>query len=163
MDLNGIASYIETTSQSLERTREFVARMQEFAEADKPQRPLVQAVITPRFVPTCSSELMRGLASIADEHGLRVQSHMCESEGQVEWSKGMWDGKSDVEVLKEVSSRTLLWFVADLPPSRLAARSSPFTLTSSSLHAFLSRRSLPPCFDRYLYRPLPSFQHLLLP
>lgn len=103
MDLNGIASYIETTSQSLERTREFVARMQEFAEADKPQRPLVQAVITPRFVPTCSSELMRGLASIADEHGLRVQSHMCESEGQVEWSKGMWDGKSDVEVLKEVS------------------------------------------------------------
>jgi guanine deaminase len=103
MDLNGIATYIETTAESLSRTRDFVSSISALVAPLPPNRRLVQPVITPRFIPTCSGELMKGLVEIADEGGLRVQSHMCESEGEVQWSKGMWEGKTDVQVLHEVS------------------------------------------------------------
>lgn len=102
MDLNGIATYIESTSESLSRTRDFVSSLSALVDPLPPHRRLVQPVITPRFIPTCSGKLMKGLVEIADEGGLRVQSHMCESEGEVEWSKDMWDGKTDVQVLHEV-------------------------------------------------------------
>ena len=46
-------------------------------------------VITPRFVPTCSGELMRGLAELADRHQLLVQSHVSENRGEVEWVKDL--------------------------------------------------------------------------
>lgn len=116
MDLNGIATYIETTSESLSRTRDFVSSIAALVAPLPPHRRLVQPVITPRFIPTCSSELMKGLVEIADGNGLRVQSHMCESEGEVRWSKGMWDGKTDVQVLHEVSYLTciLLNYAADI-------------------------------------------------
>ena len=40
---------------------------------------LVHAVVTPRFVPTCTPELLQGLARIAAAHGCHVQSHISES------------------------------------------------------------------------------------
>lgn len=65
-------------------------------------RQLVDPCITPRFVPTCSSKLLDGLAMIAEEGNLRIQSHMAESAGQVAWVRGMHDGKDDSLVLQEV-------------------------------------------------------------
>ena len=41
-----------------------------------PHMALVEPVITPRFVPTCSDELLKGLGRLSAEQGLRVQSHM---------------------------------------------------------------------------------------
>lgn len=86
---------------------------------------LVEPVITPRFVPTCTDELLSELGKIARESNLRVQSHMCESAGQVslqqrlipfeidvvtrllhlqvEWSKHLSGGETDVQVLHKVS------------------------------------------------------------
>lgn len=77
--------------------------MEELVASIAPHQRLVQPCITPRFVPTCSGELLTGLVEIAREKGLRMQSHMCEGIDQVEWSKKMWNGKSDVHVLNEVS------------------------------------------------------------
>ena len=41
-------------------------------------------VITPRFVPSCSRELMEALGRIRKEYGLPVQSHLSENPGEME-------------------------------------------------------------------------------
>lgn len=44
-------------------------------------------IITPRFVPSCSDELMEGLGEIVKERGLPVQSHLSENYSEIEWVK----------------------------------------------------------------------------
>ena len=45
----------------------------------------VSPILTPRFIPTCSDELMLELASIQKEFGLPVQSHLSENRGEIDW------------------------------------------------------------------------------
>lgn len=47
--------------------------------------PLVMPCITPRFVPTCTGEMMQKLGDIARKYALPVQSHMSESVNEIEW------------------------------------------------------------------------------
>jgi len=47
--------------------------------------PLVMPVITPRFVPTCTSDMMSELGRLSRKYGLPVQSHLSESKGEIEW------------------------------------------------------------------------------
>jgi guanine deaminase len=49
------------------------------------QCPTVHAVLTPRFVPTCSSELMHGLGALARERRVFVQSHISENVDEIKW------------------------------------------------------------------------------
>lgn len=44
-----------------------------------------QPIITPRFTPSCSDDLMQGLGDLAAQHGLPVQSHLNENLGEVAW------------------------------------------------------------------------------
>jgi len=44
-------------------------------------------IITPRFVPSCSGELMRGLGALQREYGLPVQSHLSENREEIAWVK----------------------------------------------------------------------------
>ena len=44
-------------------------------------------IITPRFVPSCSDELMAGLGTLSRRCGLPVQSHLSENLGEIEWVK----------------------------------------------------------------------------
>ena len=39
----------------------------------------LQASVVPRFIPTCSQELLDGLGSLAQAEGLVVHSHISES------------------------------------------------------------------------------------
>lgn len=107
MDQHSLPTYVETTSSSLSSTRSFISSVRSLVAPLAPEHQLVEPVVTPRFVPTCSLELLRGLAGIARETGARVQSHMCESEGMVNVCRDMLGGKSDVEVLDEVRSLAL--------------------------------------------------------
>eukprot|EP01038_Epipyxis_sp_PR26KG_P004073 gene4073-5818_t len=52
---------------------------------NKPYTPLVLPCVTPRFVPTCTPEMMERLGAIAKKYGLPVQSHMSESPGEIAW------------------------------------------------------------------------------
>ncbi|KAK4051760.1 hypothetical protein OIO90_004584 [Microbotryomycetes sp. JL221] len=99
MDRNGIEGYVETTQHSLDETRRFIDRWPELFGQD--DDPLVEPVLTPRFVPTCTDELLSGLGQMVQQTGMRVQSHMCESQGQVDWSKELSGGESDVWKLHE--------------------------------------------------------------
>ena len=42
-------------------------------------------ILTPRFIPTCSDELMRGLGELRRRYGLPVQSHLSENYGEIAW------------------------------------------------------------------------------
>ncbi len=42
-------------------------------------------IITPRFTPSCTDELMQGLGELSRQYGVRVQSHLSENPGEVEW------------------------------------------------------------------------------
>ena len=41
--------------------------------------------LTPRFVPTCTTELMEGLGRIAESHPVLIQSHVAENLDEVAW------------------------------------------------------------------------------
>lgn len=42
-------------------------------------------ILTPRFIPSCTDELLRGLRSLAEKYGLPVQSHLSENLGEISW------------------------------------------------------------------------------
>ena len=46
---------------------------------------LVEPIITPRFVPTCSRQLMEDLGKLAKEHDVRIQTHLSECRPEVKW------------------------------------------------------------------------------
>ena len=42
--------------------------------------PLVEPIVTPRFAPACTDEVLRGLGELAAAHDVRVQTHCSESD-----------------------------------------------------------------------------------
>lgn len=44
-------------------------------------------ILTPRFIPTCTDELMEKLKGIQEQYGLPVQSHLSENMGEIAWVK----------------------------------------------------------------------------
>ena len=48
---------------------------------------LVKPILTPRFTPSCSNELMAALGKLAAERDLPVQSHLSENTGEIAWVK----------------------------------------------------------------------------
>ena len=44
-------------------------------------------ILTPRFIPSCTDELMNGIAALQKKHNLPVQSHISENLKEIEWVK----------------------------------------------------------------------------
>lgn len=42
-------------------------------------------ILTPRFTPSCTDELMYGLGKLKEKYGLRLQSHLSENRSEVQW------------------------------------------------------------------------------
>src|SRR5699024_3907093 len=78
MDRNAIPELTEDTEESLKNTKDFILE-----HKDKSSK--VQPIITPRFVPTCTEDLMKGLGELAVKYDLPVQSHLSENRSEVEW------------------------------------------------------------------------------
>src|SRR6185437_5268674 len=90
---------------------------------------LVKPVITPRFIPACSDELLTGLGALARESGCHVQTHCSESDWEHRFVLDRC-GKSDAAALDGfglLSPRTILAhgnFVGDDDIALLRARGS---------------------------------------
>ena len=80
MDRNSPDTYIETTTQSAADTKRW---LEDTIGRFKNTYP----IITPRFVPSCTDELMAKLGSFAAQYNVPVQSHLSENLGEVEWVK----------------------------------------------------------------------------
>ncbi|GFR42051.1 hypothetical protein Agub_g2867, partial [Astrephomene gubernaculifera] len=77
MDRHSPSDYIESTSEGLRDAEAFIR----YTLHKKCSR--IQPCITPRFIPTCTPELMKGLASLARQYGTHIQSHISECCGEV--------------------------------------------------------------------------------
>lgn len=53
--------------------------------ATKDKYTLVKPILTPRFIPSCTDDLMRGIRKLQEKYGLPVQSHLSENYGEIAW------------------------------------------------------------------------------
>lgn len=88
MDRNTCQELIEETQMSILETEEIILEY-------KDKSNLVKPIITPRFVPTCTPELMKGLGDLAINYGLPVQSHLSENTSEVEWVRELHPESKD--------------------------------------------------------------------
>jgi len=79
MDRNGGENLQETTAESIAETRRWLEESARFS--------LVKPMITPRFTPSCTDELMAELGRISAEYNAPVQSHISENTGEIAWVK----------------------------------------------------------------------------
>ena len=77
MDRNGLPGKLqETTEESVRETLRWL---------DGCHFEHVKPIITPRFTPSCTNELMTQLGKLANERGLYVQSHLSENTNEIAW------------------------------------------------------------------------------
>ena len=81
MDRNGGEGLEEAdASSSIEATKQWLAAVSGKFVNTKP-------ILTPRFIPSCSDELMKGIGQLSQEMDLRIQSHLSENYSEIEWVK----------------------------------------------------------------------------
>ena len=106
MDISTRPTYIEPThSESIASARSFIDGVKALTSRLPEHARLVEPVLTPRFVPTCSDALLQGLGELAEQTGIRVQSHLAEAGdlmNAVQESRGM----NDLKVFERVSRLT---------------------------------------------------------
>ena len=103
MDQSSRPTYVEHSAEAaIHAATSFTDRCLSLQAGGESHERLVEPVLTPRFVPTCSDDLLVGLGRLATEKGLRIQSHMAEALDQVEWIKEE-RGIEDIEVFERAS------------------------------------------------------------
>ena len=80
MNRNSPDTLTETVEDAV-RNNELL--IDEFSKKDS----LVRPIITPRFVPSCTPEMLRACGELAKKHNLPVQSHLSENHGEIAWVK----------------------------------------------------------------------------
>jgi len=91
MDQNSPDFLCETTRGSLDETERFLAT--------HIGNSAIQPILTPRFAPTCSEELLKGLGKLARQYHCPMQTHLVESREQVAYTMSLFLGyKSDAEI-----------------------------------------------------------------
>lgn len=94
MDRNCPDFLVESTLDSIEATKAWL-------EATVNLYPKVKPLITPRFVPTCTSELMRALGDMAAEYNVPVQTHISENQAEVDWVRELHPESPDYATVYE--------------------------------------------------------------
>lgn len=123
MNQNSRPTYTEhDTPTALNAAATFLSRMDDFAHQYS-DRCLVKPVLTPRFVPTCSDDLLSGLAELSLTNGVMVQSHLAEAHDQVAWVKAE-RGLDDIEVFNRVCPHPILSTTIHISKSRLGIQSN---------------------------------------
>lgn len=80
MNRNSPEFLVETLDDSINDTKEI---LEEYSN----KYPLVKPIITPRFVPSCSFDLLKNLGKLAKEYNIPVQSHLCENFSEISFVK----------------------------------------------------------------------------
>ena len=95
MDRNTADYLTEDTEDSIRITEELIVEY-------KDKSDLVKPIITPRFAPTCSDELLGGLGELAKKYNVPVQSHLNENKSEIEWVKELFpDSKNYASVYND--------------------------------------------------------------
>ena len=91
MENSGLVSYVGKVSMNRNAPDYLIeAEPLEAVEAwlrDTASYRNTKPILTPRFTPSCSDELMRGLGELREKYSLPVQSHLSENISEVQWVK----------------------------------------------------------------------------
>ncbi|XP_021397191.2 guanine deaminase [Lonchura striata] len=107
MDVNdSVPQYREITADSVQETERFVRELLE------KKYPRVQPIITPRFGPSCTEDLLNALGDLALAHDLHVQSHISETEEEIKVVENMFPAYQNYTELydknKLLNSKTVM-------------------------------------------------------
>jgi guanine deaminase len=80
----------ETPDQSMDNAQASI----DYIRSIDPKFSLVSPIITPRFAPSCSSELLTRLGKLAKDANLPIQTHMSENLAEVALVKEMFPGQA---------------------------------------------------------------------
>ncbi|TMW62067.1 hypothetical protein Poli38472_009560 [Pythium oligandrum] len=95
MDRNAPSNYVSpSTETSLEDAEAFIQYTL------NKQNELVRPVVTPRFIPTCTRELLRGLEDLAERYDVRIQSHIAESHDEEAFVELLHPGERDTQIFQ---------------------------------------------------------------
>ena len=93
MEASGLVSYVGKVNMdrnSPDYLREVdaaasVAATEEWICHTRDRFANTKPILTPRFVPSCTDELLRGLRGLVEKYHLPVQSHLSENLGEIAW------------------------------------------------------------------------------
>ena len=92
MDMNSPEFYVEDTDESLRETERFIQEHINLSDR-------VRMILIPRFAPTCSERLLKGLGELGKKYDLGVHTHVVESKAEAAWSKELYPAcSSDSEI-----------------------------------------------------------------
>ena len=95
--------YVENSiGEALAETEEFIS---DVLTLDGNENGLVFPVITPRFVPSCTKEMLKGLGELAEKYKCHIQTHCSESDWARDYSIEKY-GKSDVHIYNDFGLMT---------------------------------------------------------
>jgi len=106
---SGLGAYIgkvnmdrNTAEYLIENTRTSIVDTEEILKEYMNKSSLVKPIITPRFAPTCSEELLESLGNLAVDYKIPVQSHLSENRSEVIWVKELFpDSKNYASVYND--------------------------------------------------------------
>lgn len=78
MNRNSPDTLTETVEDAVRDNEELIAEFNH-------DGALVRPIITPRFVPSCTPEMLTACGELAKRHNLHVQSHLSENTGEIAW------------------------------------------------------------------------------
>nr|MCR4661849.1 amidohydrolase family protein [Clostridia bacterium] len=94
MDQNSPSYLCEETNESIRKTEAFI----QSHINNKYSKP----ILTPRFAPTCSFDLLKKLGKLASKYEVGVQTHVVESIWEAEEAKKCFNGcRCDMQIYKE--------------------------------------------------------------
>lgn len=92
MERTGIVSYVGKVNMDrnapaiiTEKPARSVASTERYINHTAGKYKNTYPIITPRFVPSCSDEVLEGLGKLTEKYRIPVQSHLSENPGEVEW------------------------------------------------------------------------------
>ncbi len=89
MDRNSVEALQETTDESISETERYLEASVQYAKQG------IFPILTPRFAPSCSDQLLRWLGEKSAGLGLPVQSHVNENLGEIAWVKELFPQSKD--------------------------------------------------------------------
>lgn len=98
MNQNSPDYYCETFEESKESTLKVIEHINKV----DPHNKLVAPILTPRFAPSCTDELLHWLGNLKKEHGYHSQTHICENKDEIKWVHELYpDAEGYTDVYKD--------------------------------------------------------------
>lgn len=93
MDLleeSGICGYVgkvsmDRNSPDYLREDDSLEEVEEWLHDIKDKYQRIQPILTPRFIPSCTDDVILGLAKIQERENLPIQSHLSENQAEISW------------------------------------------------------------------------------